>query len=97
MKAFLRWLIAYLDRKFPDKVVVTTAQYQFHLHREVEMKERLLVLEQRVSDLQIAKPSVDLEKMEARVQEMQDEISKFNVAMGFAAPTQKVRAGILER
>lgn len=53
MRSFLRWFLDFLDRKFPDQVVVTAKDYA-RLHvRMAEQEERNEVMNQRLAVLEL--------------------------------------------
>ncbi len=67
MRSALKQFLAWLDERFPEKVVVTQASF-------VQLKAQLAAIEETL------KAKVDLEE---RVKKAEFEINKFNVHMGF--------------
>ena len=51
MKRFLRWFLDLLDRKFPDKVVVTEASYAALQGRIAALESDAAALSERVKKL----------------------------------------------
>lgn len=92
MKRFLKSLLDFLERKFPDRVVVKTEEYN-QLRRDVshyafdvaELKscrtERMIELEAKIALLETGGPV--LKEIQDKLVAIQNEINKFNIAMGF--------------
>ncbi len=53
MKRFLHWLVDFIDRKFPDKVVVTTEDYQKNAVAVAELQIKLAELNEKLSKLEL--------------------------------------------
>lgn len=51
MKKALRWLVSFLERKFPDRVVVTEASYAALVEVQQNNAEAILALKDEVEDL----------------------------------------------
>ncbi len=93
MKRWLRSLLAWMDRKWPDKVTVTLADYTALLARLTAIQEKVLVLgvamdnhntllarsEDRLKTAEEAASSFS----DTRLKHIESEINKFNVHMGF--------------
>lgn len=96
MKRFLHWLVDFVDRKFPDRVVVTTDMYRQHERREVEMQTRLIALERKITGME--EPTVDLKPLEEKIQALQNDVTRLNFAMGYSAsPLKPNGTAVLER
>jgi len=53
MKRFLRWFVDFLERKFPDKVVVTDAAYKQLTETMVGQATQIVELKQKLSALEL--------------------------------------------
>jgi len=53
MKRFLRWFVDFLERKFPDKVVVTDAAYKQLTETMVGQAAQIVELKQKLSALEL--------------------------------------------
>ena len=80
MKQVLRAALAWLDRKFPDRIVITTALYEEML-KKIERADDLL----KTYD-EWAKKTGD------RLTKCENEINKLNAGMGFTSVGEKLRA-----
>lgn len=52
MKRLLRWAIDFLERKFPDKVVVTAAKYNALAEMQTAQAEKIAELTGRIGQLE---------------------------------------------
>lgn len=52
MKKFLHWLVDLLDRKFPDKVVVTDASYRELIDIVKKQNELMIEMEKKIIALE---------------------------------------------
>jgi len=53
MKRFLRWFVDFLERKFPDKVVVTDAAYKQLTETMVGQAAQIVELKQKLTALEL--------------------------------------------
>lgn len=107
MKAILRAFLGWLDRKFPDKVVVTQAMYE-KLERRVNATnyEELRKLHDRQMDelrklvTAVPKENPLILELKETVAKQQDNINMLNISMGFG-PASMLKAtqdsGLLQR
>lgn len=49
MKRFLRWFVDFLERKFPDKVVVRQADFEHFQKALIQTNDHLIKLTERVA------------------------------------------------
>lgn len=85
MKKMLRAIVNWLDRKFPDKVVLTVDKFKA-MEAEVKRHAELLA----AYDEHAKKNAERLQKIEA-------EINKFNASMGFNKVVDKFQIGAFQR
>lgn len=85
MKSFLRQLLNWLDRKFPDKIIVTVADY--------------LTLKAQIETLTKIGAQTDewAKKQSERISKLESEITKLNVGMGFNVVADKLKMGAFQR
>lgn len=79
MKRFLRALVSWLERKFPDKVTVTLEEWN-------KVNDRLKFMEDEMKKVP-----------ELRIKTIEQEITKFNVSLGFAGSVAKQFASPFQR
>lgn len=97
MKRLLKRFVAFLDRKWPDRVEITEAEYN-QLYEQLGAYNRVLQdFDKRINALALGvealnKPQEGLtelkEKLAAQAQDVQkckDEISKLHIVMGFTS------------
>jgi hypothetical protein len=73
LKSFVEWL----EKRFPPKVVVTLAEYE-----ALQKSFETVYVKSMASGAR-------LDALEARQKKIDEEINKFNVAMGLSGPMQK--------
>lgn len=100
MKSLLRSLLAFLDHKFPDRVVVTIQEYN-QLYEQLGAYNQILqAFDKRVFELNKAledlkKPDTSFQAFKddvqhivneqgLAIQKVQDEVGKLQVVMGFS-------------
>lgn len=109
MKRFVRWLADYLERKFPDQVVVTEATFKAlksklddHQFKILELQgcraDNIVSLDGKIALLE-AGNIVALKAMQDKLELFERELNKINFAMGFGPVSAKTpqKAAVLER
>lgn len=61
MKRFLRWTLDFLERKFPDKVVVTAAKYNAMTESQVAQAAKIVELTGRVGQLETSMRAMSMQ------------------------------------
>lgn len=104
MKRFLRWFLGFLERKFPDKVVLTPEQMRELVKKQSQTNFMMqsLVSEHGVLGSRMAAVEEGggekVKSLETKMAELQADVNKLNFAMGFVPPTMKNAAKVpLER
>ena len=81
MKRFLRALLNWMDRKFPDRVTVTQEIYDGLIQAQTAQSNHIIELRRKIGELESGNPA--LKELQGKLEAHQNEINKFNIALGF--------------
>lgn len=92
MKKLLRSILSFLDRKFPDQLVVTVKEYE-------EIKEAVKLVSQRIATTEtiLAAYKEESGKLVKKAEETEAAIGKLNLALGLSGPFATSNAGKFQR
>ena len=100
MKKILRWMIDFLERKFPDRITVTLEDYD-ELYDElmicqnssVKQGESILKMQSTMEEVKTLSANIAFiqdnlktaKELESQINKIRDEVSKMSVTLGFTA------------
>jgi len=85
MTKMLRALVEWLERKFPDKIIVTASDYEN------------LRLQGLKNENDFKKVDEWAKRIDERLKKIEAEINKFNAAFGFGGVAGNLKAGPFQR